>query len=284
MEEPQIPCACTIAGSDSGGGAGIQADLKTFTALGVWGCTVVTAVTAQNTVDVLSSMTVDTHTVSHQMEAEKSNEIVVYFTAVAEDACISAVKTGMLPDAETIKTVADNLPAEISLVVDPVMIATSGRRLASVESLTAACDCLLPRTALVTPNIPELCALTGRDAITTMDEMTAAGHEILAMGAGAVLMKGGHLDVERSPDVYLSAEECIVLDGPRYPYEVHGSGCSLAAAITAYLAKGATLPDACREGKTFVSCAIRDAVPALSGRRMVNPGGMVSGTLPPDDE
>lgn len=264
MERPQIPCACTIAGSDSGGGAGIQADLKTFSALGVWGCTVITAVTAQNTCDVLSSLTVDPQTISRQMEA------------VFRDFPIRAAKTGMLPDADTIRTVAEHLPPEVSLVVDPVMVATSGRRLASPESLAAACDHLLSRAALVTPNIPELCALTGREAITTPGEMADAGREIIAMGAGAVLMKGGHLTGERSPDIYLSADELLVLDGPRYPYEVHGSGCSLAAAITAYLVQGKALPDACREGKAFVADAIRDAVPALSGRRMVNPGNMVS--------
>ncbi|KAF1078361.1 bifunctional hydroxymethylpyrimidine kinase/phosphomethylpyrimidine kinase [Methanogenium sp. MK-MG] len=264
MERPQIPCACTIAGSDSGGGAGIQADLKTFSALGVWGCTVVTAVTAQNTRAVLSSRTVDTHTLTCQMEA------------VFQDFPITAVKTGMLPDATTIAAVADNLPWDISLVLDPVMIATSGKRLTSPESLSALCDRLIPRAALVTPNIPELCVLTERKAITTIDEMAAAGREILDMGAEAVLIKGGHLTTASSPDVYISPDEHVILDGPRYPYEVHGSGCSLAAAITAYLVRGETLPEACRQGKMFVSDAIRDAVPALSGRRMVNPGGMVS--------
>ena len=274
MELPHIPCACTIAGSDSGGGAGIQADLKTFTALGVWGCTVITAVTAQNTRDVLSSQTVDTHTLSCQMEA------------VFQDFAIHAVKTGMLPDAATIATVAENLPRDISLVLDPVMIATSGKRLSTPESLSALRDLLIPRAALITPNIPELCALTDRKTITTIDEMTTAGRDLLAMGAQAVLIKGGHLAAEKetSTDVYLSSDERIVLDGPRYPYEVHGSGCCLAAAVTAYLVRGGTtpgdpLPDACRKAKVFVSDAIRDAVPALSGRRMVNPGGMVPETF-----
>jgi len=267
MQAPQIPFACTIAGSDSGGGAGIQADLKTFTALGVWGCTVVTAITAQNTCSVLSSLTVDTQTISHQMEA------------VFADFPVRAAKTGMLPDAETIRTVADNLPQEVALVVDPVMIATSGQRLASEESLAALCECLIPRATLVTPNIPELCAITGRETITTTAEMQSAGRDILAMGAGAVLMKGGHLTGVTSPDVYLSETDYLVLDGPRYPYEVHGSGCSLAAAITAHLARGTSLTDACRDGKAFVSYAIRDAIAASSGRRMVNPGGLVSETV-----
>ncbi|WFN35303.1 bifunctional hydroxymethylpyrimidine kinase/phosphomethylpyrimidine kinase [Methanogenium sp. S4BF] len=266
MERPHLPCACTIAGSDSGGGAGIQADLKTFSALGVWGCTVVTAVTAQNTRDVLSSLTVDTHTLSLQMEA------------VFQDFPITAVKTGMLPDAATIRTVAEHLPPEIALVLDPVMIATSGKRLSSPECSAALSDLLIPRAQLVTPNIPELCALTGRAAITTTDEMTEAGRELIATGAQAVLIKGGHLTADRSPDVYISQDETLVLDGPRYPWEVHGSGCCLAAAITAYLVRGDTLPDACRKAKVFVSAAIRTAVPALSGRRMVNPSGMVSGT------
>ncbi|GAB7015819.1 bifunctional hydroxymethylpyrimidine kinase/phosphomethylpyrimidine kinase [Methanogenium cariaci] len=265
MERPQIPCACTIAGSDSGGGAGIQADLKTFSALGVWGCTVITAVTSQNTRAVLSSLTVDTHTLTCQMDA------------VFQDFAISAVKTGMLPDAKTIETVAENLPRAVSLVVDPVMIATSGKRLASREGVSALCERLIPRAALVTPNIPELCVLTKRETITTVEEMTAAGRELLAMGAKAVLIKGGHLTTETSPDVFLCSTEQMVLDGPRYPYEVHGSGCALAAAITAYLVRGEMLPEACRQGKAFVSDAIRDAVPACSGRRMVNPGGMVPG-------
>ncbi|WP_062397069.1 bifunctional hydroxymethylpyrimidine kinase/phosphomethylpyrimidine kinase [Methanogenium cariaci] len=237
---------CTIAGSDSGGGgAGIQADLKTFSALGgVWGgCTVITAVTSQNTRAVLSSLTVDTHTLTCQMDA------------VFQDFAISAVKTGMLPDAKTIETVAENLPPRaVSLVVDPVMIATSGKRLASREGVSALCERLIPpRAALVTPpNIPELCVLTKRETITTVEEMTAAGRELLAMGAKAVLIKGGHLTTETSPpDVFLCSTEQMVLDGPpRYPpYEVHGSGCALAAAITAYLVRGEMLPEACRQGE-----------------------------------
>lgn len=124
--------------------------------------------------------------------------------------------------------------------------------------------------------------LTKRETITTVEEMTAAGRELLAMGAKAVLIKGGHLTTETSPpDVFLCSTEQMVLDGPpRYPpYEVHGSGCALAAAITAYLVRGEMLPEACRQGKAFVSDAIRDAVPACSGRRMVNPGGMVPGGM-----
>ena len=176
MEQLHIPCACTIAGSDSGGGAGIQADLKTFSALGVWGCTVITSVTAQNTRDVLTSQTVDTHTLSCQMDA------------VFQDFAVTAVKTGMLPDAATIKTVAENLPENIPLVLDPVMIATSGKHLSSPESVSALCELLIPRAKLVTPNIPELCALTERKTISTIDEMTAAGRELLGMGAQAVLI------------------------------------------------------------------------------------------------
>lgn len=267
MTQPHIPGACTIAGSDSGGGAGIQADLKTFAALGVWGCTVVTAVTAQNTRDLLASVTVDSHTLSLEMEA------------VFKDFSITAVKTGMLADAATIKTVAEHLPRNIFLVVDPVMIATSGTRLSSSDSVSALTDLLIPRAHLVTPNIPELCALTGRDAvtITTIEEMTVAGRELLAMGAGAVLIKGGHLTGDRSPDVYISANQHEILDGARYPYEVHGSGCCLAAAITGYLVRGETLFEACRLGKAFVTEAILTAVPSSSGRYMINPGGMVAG-------
>lgn len=263
MTRPHNPCACTIAGSDSGGGAGIQADLKTFAALGVWGCTVVTAVTAQNTRGVLSSLTVDAHTLALEMEA------------VFKDFSVSAVKTGMLPDAATIRTVAEHLPREITLVVDPVMIATSGTRLSTSDSVSALTELLIPRATLVTPNIPELCALTGRDAVTTIEEMTGAGRELLAMGAGAVLIKGGHLTGDRSPDVYIRGSQHEILDGARYPYEVHGSGCCLAAAITAYLVQGETLFEACRLGKAFAAWAIKTAVPAISGRRMINPGGMV---------
>jgi hydroxymethylpyrimidine/phosphomethylpyrimidine kinase len=263
MTQPHNLSACTIAGSDSGGGAGIQADIKTFAALGVWGCTVVTAITAQNTCGVLASLTVDSHTLSLEIEA------------VFQDFSITAVKTGMLPGAATIRTVAENLPRDVALVVDPVMIATSGTRLSSSDSLSALTDLLIPRAHLVTPNIPELCALTGRDAITSIEEMTVAGRELLAMGAGAVLIKGGHLTGDRSPDVYISENETVILDGPRYPYEVHGSGCCLAAAITAYLVRGENLSEACRLGKSFVTEAIKTAVPARSGRRMVNPGGMV---------
>ncbi|MBT8507397.1 hypothetical protein AZH53_02995 [Methanomicrobiaceae archaeon CYW5] len=260
MVDAYYTCACTIAGSDSGGGAGIQADLKTFAALGVWGCSVLTAITAQNTMEVTASLPVPTGMIRSQMEA------------VFADFPVAACKTGMLATAECVAAVADTFPSpEVQLVVDPVMVATSGTPLLDAAGEQALVELLLPRAALVTPNIAEACLLTGRSAITTKRTMEEAAEELLATGAGAVLLKGGHMKGKTVMDVLLADGEFSVLKGKRYPYEVHGSGCCLSAAITARLAMGETVPEACAGAKTFIDSAIQNAVPSLSGRRSVNP-------------
>lgn len=259
MDAPYTTAACTIAGSDSGGGAGIQADLKTFDALGVWGCTVVTAVTAQNTHAVFGSWPLPPREVRSQLEA------------VLDDFPVAACKTGMLANAGIIRTVAGVLGNGPPLVVDPVMVATSGGRLLDAGAESALARLLVPAAALVTPNIPEAAVLSGMDEIAGAGAMAEAGRAIRGLGAGAVLVKGGHLPGGRAVDVLVDGEGVLVLEGERLPWQVHGSGCCLSAAICAYLARGYPLRRACTAGKEFVTGAIRAAVPAHSGMRMVNP-------------
>ncbi len=260
MKNAYYPCACTIAGSHSCGGAGIQADVKTFSALGVWGCSVLTAITAQNTVEVRQSLPVPTGMIRSQMEA------------VFADVPVGACKTGMLATAECVAAVADTLPAgEMRLVVDPVMVATSGTPLLDGAGEQALVELLMPRADLITPNVAEACRLTGRAAIETRTKMEEVAEELLGTGAGAVLLKGGHMTGRKVVDLLLDNGEFTYFEGKRYPYEVHGSGCCLSAALTAHLARGASLKEACGEAKVFIDEAIRYAVPSLSGRRSVNP-------------
>ena len=259
MEGEEYPVACTIAGSDSGGGAGIQADLKTFTALGVWGCTVITALTAQNPVEVRGSWTVPPGFVRLQLEA------------VRDEFSIRAYKTGMLATAEIVHEVAGALPASALLVIDPVMFATSGAPLLDDAGCRALVEELLPASTLVTPNIPEACVITGMRSISNPPEMVRAAKAIREMGAGAVLIKGGHLAGGESVDVLVDAEGTHHLRGARYPFAVHGTGCCLSAAITAYLSRGLSLRDACREGKIFIDTAISSARSSRSGARMADP-------------
>jgi len=260
MKNAYYPCACTIAGSDSGGGAGVQADIKAFSALGVWGCSVLTAITAQNTAEVRQSLPVPTGMIREQMEA------------VFADFPVTACKTGMLATAECVAAVADALPADgVRLVVDPVIVATSGAALLDAAGEQALVELLMPRAAIITPNIAEACRLTGRESITTRGKMEAVAEELLNTGARAVLLKGGDMTGRKAVDLLLSEGEFTFFEGKRYPYEVHGSGCCLSAALAAHLARGATLEDACREAKVFTTEAIRYAVPSSSGRGSVNP-------------
>jgi hydroxymethylpyrimidine/phosphomethylpyrimidine kinase len=259
MEREEYPVACTIAGSDSGGGAGIQADLKTFTALGVWGCTVITALTAQNPVEVRGSWTVPPGFVRLQLEA------------VQDEFSIRAYKTGMLGTAAVVHEVAESLPASAVLVIDPVMVATSGAPLLDADGKKALIEELLPASTLATPNIPEACAIAGMRSISTPLEMARAADAIREMGAGAVLVKGGHLAGGESVDVLVDSEGTHYLEGVRYPFAVHGTGCCLSAAITAYLARGLTLREACRDAKIFIDTAISSGPASRSGRRMADP-------------
>jgi hydroxymethylpyrimidine/phosphomethylpyrimidine kinase len=244
--------ALTIAGSDSGGGAGIQADLKTFSALGVFGMTAITAVTVQNTLGVVSFEALSAETVAGQIHA------------VAADIGVDAAKTGMLANAEIVEAVADAVAAAGigNLVVDPVSVSKHGYPLLATDALAALRTRILPLATLVTPNLLEASALTGF-AVRTREDMQRAAAAILELGPRTVLVKGGHLArssaeaadlfAERGREDWIAAER---IDTPN----THGTGCTLSAAITAYLAMGATLEDAVRAGKAFVTEAIRHSL------------------------
>ncbi|MDN7023562.1 bifunctional hydroxymethylpyrimidine kinase/phosphomethylpyrimidine kinase [Methanoculleus sp. FWC-SCC1] len=252
--------ACSIAGSDSGGGAGIQADLKTFTAIGVFGLTVITAVTAQNTREVRGSWTLPAEAVAAQL------------AAVRDDFAIGAFKTGMLGTAAIIRTVAESLPAGVPVVVDPVMVSTSGHRLLAGDAVADLVGLLIPRAEIVTPNIPEAEVLAGM-RIASPEDMAEAGRRIRDLGAGAVVVKGGHLAGERAVDVLVDAAGVRQFSGRMYPYSVHGSGCCFAAALAAYRARGLGVREAAAAARAFVEAAIASAAGAPGGSRIVNPGG-----------
>jgi hydroxymethylpyrimidine/phosphomethylpyrimidine kinase len=250
----RIAKALTIAGSDSGGGAGIQADLKTFAALGVYGASVITAITAQNTVAV---------TAVHEIPLEV---IAAQIDAVVTDIGFDAYKTGMLSSSDIIKLVAGKIReyGMRPLVVDPVMVAKSGDNLLREDAVSALRNSLLPLAAVVTPNIPEAEVLAGRILETKEDRIVAA-REILGLGAGAVVVKGGHLDGD-AVDLFVDAREVVELPAPRIDTpNTHGTGCSLASAIAASLAKGLKPLEAVQEAKAFVSEAIAASYPLGHG-------------------
>lgn len=256
-----VNVALTIAGSDSGGGAGIQADLKTFQELGVFGTSALTAVTAQNTHGVMSIQSMDTAIIAAQIKA------------VIEDFTIKAVKTGMLFSEEIIEVVVDNLrDHRIPLVIDPVMIAKGGSALLRNEAVKALKTQLLPLATIVTPNIPEAEVLTGLAIHTDQDMIDAAKH-ILALGAGAVVIKGGHRkDANYAEDLFMSAKGNTF--SVRAPWintkDTHGTGCTYAAALAAFLADGKTLEDAVVSAKCFIHAAIEDGLGIGSGHGPTN--------------
>ncbi|MEK4626808.1 MAG: bifunctional hydroxymethylpyrimidine kinase/phosphomethylpyrimidine kinase [Solibacillus sp.] len=240
--------ACTIAGSDSGGGAGIQADLKTFQELNVFGTSVITALTAQNTLGVHGVFPVDTAFVEAQL------------CAVLEDINIKAIKTGMLFDASIIQAVATILKKyQIPLVIDPVMIAKGGESLLLKEAVEALKENLLPLATVCTPNIPEAEVITGMKIRTEQDVYEAA-QQILKLGVSCVVMKGGHLDGAMAKDsVFTLNEPPFHLETERInTKQTHGTGCTFSAALTAQLAKGQNLKDAIIEAKKFVHLAIQE--------------------------
>lgn len=252
--------ALTIAGSDSGGGAGIQADLKTFEALGVWGTTAIVAVTAQNTLGVQAFETLPASLVEAQVRA------------VASDIGVDAAKTGMLATAELVVAVAEVLEAvgRPPLVVDPVFVSKHGDTLLADDAVGALRERLVPLATVVTPNIPEAEALTGI-AIRGRDGMIAAAEAL--SGAATVMVKGGHLEGDESPDLVWSGGTATWLEADRLPgRHTHGTGCTLSAAITAELAKGMDPADACVAGKRFVERAIAAGVALGGGVGPVNPG------------
>ena len=261
--------AWTIAGSDSGGGAGIQADLRTFHGLGVHGCSVITALTAQNTAAV------------NRAESVQPDMIQAQLDALAADLPPNAIKTGMLPDATTIRLVARALAAApCPVICDPVMVATSGGRLMEPEAKTALIQDLLPKVDLVTPNLIETEALTGIN-IQSPDQAESAARRILEFGVKSVLIKGGHGDGAFSQDYWTDGERAFWLTVPRIETRhTHGSGCTLSAAITAALALGHDPSDALVIAKAYISAAIRRAKPIGAGSGPVHQGGWPES--PPD--
>jgi hydroxymethylpyrimidine/phosphomethylpyrimidine kinase len=239
----------TIAGSDSGGGAGIQADLKTFAALGCYGMSAVTALTAQNTLGVRAI-----HPVPPAFAAEQ-------IAAVLEDLGADAVKIGMLHSAPLIRVVAEQLRrfGVRHVVLDPVMVAQSGDRLLEEDAVDAIREQLMPLAEIVTPNVPEAQALAGRP-IAGPEEMRAAARDLARFGSAAVLVKGGHLEGEESLDLlYLCRQErWVTLPAARIAgRNTHGTGCTLSAAIAAHLARGEALEAAVRLAKDYITSALR---------------------------
>ncbi|MBV9562393.1 MAG: bifunctional hydroxymethylpyrimidine kinase/phosphomethylpyrimidine kinase [Bradyrhizobium sp.] len=244
------PIALTIAGSDSSGGAGIQADLKTFAALGVYGASAITALTAQNTTGVRGVHPVPADFVTAQIDA------------VFEDLAVGAVKIGMVGARVAIDAVAATLRrwAPRHVVLDPVMVATSGDRLLPADAVEALRRTLIPRATILTPNLPEAAALLDEPVASSQAEIEAQGMRLLALGCPAVLIKGGHGQGAASIDYLIRDSGVEALAAARVATEnTHGTGCSLSSAIAAGLAKGETLEQAVRNAKAFVSAAIATA-------------------------
>lgn len=240
--------ALTIAGSDSGGGAGIQADLKTFAALGCYGMSVITALTAQNTKAVTGIMPVPPAFIAKQLEA------------VLSDIGTDAVKIGMLHSAEVIEQVAKTLVqfGVKTIVLDPVMVAKSGDKLLQDEAVDALKTCLLPIASVITPNLPETSVLLGR-SVETLADMQQAAIDLAALCPGAILVKGGHLPSDESTDLlYLSANDQHWFPTNRIQTgNSHGTGCTLSSAIAAGLARGLSVVDAVAAAKTYLTQALR---------------------------
>jgi hydroxymethylpyrimidine/phosphomethylpyrimidine kinase len=260
--EPAATVALTIAGSDSGGGAGIQADLKTFEAFGVWGTSALTGVTAQNTLGVHDALVLPGRLVRAQIDA------------VVDDIGVRATKTGMLGSPEIVEVVAAAVTDHrlAPLVVDPVLVTSHGDLLLEPDAIGVLRDALVPLATVLTPNLPEAEALLGQ-AVRGVDDMEAAAAGLGALGAEAVLLKGGHLAGDRAPDLLWHEGHVEWLDAPRLATpNTHGTGCTLSAAICALLARGEDLPEACRRAKAFVRAAIAGGLGLGRGVGPVNPG------------
>ena len=242
MTTVRIPIALSIAGSDSGGGAGIQADLKAFARCGVHGMTAITAITAQNTVGVSA------------VEAVSPETIVAQVRAVAEDIGVNAVKIGMLGGAEAVEAVAEALSLVVGapIVLDPVMVAESGAVLLDGDARRALVERLLPMATVVTPNIPEARALTGANEDTSQGELA---QRVLALGPEAVVVTGGHS--EAVVDLFLDGRDAVAIEGERHPEgAAHGSGCTHSSALAAFLARGETPLEAARKAREVASAAV----------------------------
>ena len=245
-----MPIALTIAGSDSSGGAGIQADLKTFAAFGVYGASVVTALTAQNTRGVTGIHLVPADFVTAQIDA------------VFSDLAVNAVKIGMVAQVATIDAIVAGLTqwSPKHIVLDPVMVATSGDRLLATDAVEALRTKLIPRASLITPNLPEAAALLDEPVALSEAAIESQGKRLLALGCPAVLIKGGHGQGTESIDYLIGGDGIIALAAPRIATRnTHGTGCSLSSAIAAGLAKGEDMETAVRNAKVWVSAAIAAA-------------------------
>lgn len=252
-----IPNALTIAGSDPSGGAGIQADLKAFSALGAYGTSVITALTAQNTRGVTGVHPVPAEFITAQLET------------LFDDVAIDAVKIGMVASREVAEVIREALERHRPrwIVLDPVMVAKSGDVLVDDAGIRAVRDILVPLADLVTPNLPEAAVLLDSATPDSPDAMEALLPALAALGADHVLLKGGHLHFERCPDLLISAGQAHWLDGPRIAtHNLHGTGCSLSSAITACLARHDDLPAAVDQAKRWLSAALEASARLDVGR------------------
>ncbi len=262
MKSSSPPRALTIAGSDSGGGAGIQADLKTFSALGVFGTSAITAITAQNTLGVTAVAEVPPEVISDQIEA------------VVSDIGVDAVKTGMLSSTAIVECVADAIKRlELApVVVDPVMVAATGAQLLQDDAVSSVRELLVPLASVITPNVPEAEVLTGIE-IDTVDDMELAGSELVSNGAKAAVVKGGHLDdrTGRVTDVLVTKSGVERFTSIRIDTTSnHGTGCTFASAIAAHLARGIDLTTAVDLSQRYVWNAMVNALPIGQGHGPLN--------------
>ncbi len=246
-ETYRYPVALTIAGSDSGGGAGIQADIKTFSSLGVFGASAITAITAQNTQGVRGIQAISPEILRGQIEA------------ILEDFIVDAVKIGMLHNKDAVKVVSETLPSfqQISIILDPVMISTSGSKLLEDDAIRTIMDELFPKATLLTPNIPETEYLSGIKINNEADILRAA-RKLQEKGCNAILIKGGHiLGVETVDRLFINENNPICLASPTVEtFNTHGTGCTLSSAIAAYMALGHSLVEAVRLAKEYMNNAL----------------------------
>ncbi len=259
MANSEMPVAMTVAGSDSGGGAGVQADLKTFAALGVYGASALTAITAQNTVAVTAVHELPTDLIASQIQA------------VVSDIGVDAVKTGMLSSSEIVGVVAQELDRHRirNLVVDPVMVAKSGDPLLRQEAVDSVRTRLVPLAAIVTPNVPEAETLTGMK-VETDEDMREAARRIIGMGARAVVVKGGHREGPAT-DLFYDGTGFLEFTSERFDtVNTHGTGCTFASATAAGLAQGKSVVEAVAQAKEYVTEAIRNSYPLGRGHGPVH--------------
>lgn len=243
----RIANVLSVAGSDPSGGAGVQADLKAISANGAYGMAALTALTAQNTKGVQGVHLVPPDFVADQIRV------------VAEDVRIDAIKIGMIATAEIARAVAETLP-DVPVVLDPVMVAKGGASLLAEDAVAALREALVPKAAVITPNLPEAAALLGCDEAVTRGAMAEQAEALRALGCAAVLLKGGHLDGEESPDVLADANGVHWFEGVRVDTRnTHGTGCTLSAALAARIGRGEPLPEAVAEAKAYVARAIAGA-------------------------